>query len=318
MTDLGWETPTMDLRQLEVFLTLADELHFGRTADRLHLTQPQVSRAVAALERHIGAPLFERTSRRVRLTPLGRRLRTDAEPAYRLLQDALRDTRAEARQVSGTLRIGFLLPTGGEALSRLIRAYEARHPGRRLSLSNVPYADLYEPLRGNEIDVLISYLVLDPDEESDLTAGPAIHHAARVLVAAAADPLAAKDSISVEDLAGRRTTARPPRFPRALFDHFVPPATPSGRPIHRTYDLGDDDAYGVMTAAAARGHLVHPSVDAFTSLLAHRHDLTLIPIHDLPAIPIGPIWVTARESTRIRALADVAANLPATPGGPDA
>lgn len=89
----------MDLRQLEVFLTLADELHFGHTADRLHLTQPQVSRAVAALERHIGAPLFERTSRRVRLTPLGRRLRTEAEPAYRLLQDALRDARAEARQV---------------------------------------------------------------------------------------------------------------------------------------------------------------------------------------------------------------------------
>ncbi|WP_372510355.1 LysR substrate-binding domain-containing protein [Actinomadura madurae] len=99
------------------------------------------------------------------------------------------------------MRVGFLLPTGGEALSHLIRAYEARHPGRRLSLSNVPYADLYEPLRGNEIDVLISYLVLDRDEQSDLTAGPAIDHTARVLVAAAADPLAAKDSISVEDLA---------------------------------------------------------------------------------------------------------------------
>ncbi|SFO74423.1 MULTISPECIES: LysR family transcriptional regulator [Actinomadura] len=308
----------MDLRQLEVFLTLADELHFGHTADRLHLTQPQVSRAVAALERHIGAPLFERTSRRVRLTPLGRRLRAEAEPAYRLLLDALRDARAEARQAGGTLRVGFLLPTGGEALSHLIRAYEARHPGRRLSLSNVPYADLYEPLRGNEIDVLISYLILDRDEQSDLTAGPAIDHTARVLVAAAADPLAAKDSISVEDLAGRRTSALPPRFPRVLFDHFVPPATPSGKPIHRTYDLGDDD-YGVMTAAVARGHLVHPSVDAFTSLLTHRHDLKLIPIRDLPAVPIGPIWVTARENARIRALADVAANLPPVkPGGPDA
>jgi DNA-binding transcriptional LysR family regulator len=296
---------------MEVFLTLAEELHFGRTADRLHLTQPQVSRAVAALERHIGAPLFERTSRRVLLTPLGRRFRAEAEPAYRLLQDALRDARIEARQSSGTLRIGFLLPTGGETLSRLIRAHEARHPGSHISLSNVPYIDPYEPLRSNEIDVLVSYLILDRHEQSDLTAGPAIRHTARVLVVAAGDPLAAKDSVSVEDLAGRRTRARLPRFPRALFDHFVPPATPSGKPIHRDYDLGeDDDAYGVMTAVVARGHIVHPSVDAFTALLADRHDLKLLPIHDLPAIPIGPIWVTARENARIRALADTAANLP--------
>ncbi|WP_372507262.1 LysR substrate-binding domain-containing protein [Actinomadura madurae] len=125
------------------------------------------------------------------------------------------------------------MPTGGEALSHLIRAYEARHPGRRLSLSNVPYADLYEPLRGNEIDVLISYLVLDRDEQSDLTAGPAIDHTARVLVAAAADPLAAKDSISVEDLAGpphqRAAAPVPPRplRPFRAADHPLGQADPS-------------------------------------------------------------------------------------------
>jgi DNA-binding transcriptional LysR family regulator len=300
----------MDMRQLEVFLTLADELHFGRTADRLHLTQPQVSRAVAALERNLGAPLFERTSRRVRLTPLGHRLRTEAEPAYRLLRDALRHAREEARQISGTLRVGFLLPAGGEPLNRLIRTYESRHPGSRIALNSVSYVDPYGPLRRDEIDVLISYLVLDRHEESDLTAGPAFLHAARVLVVAAGDPLAARDSVSVEDLAGRRTPARPARFPRALFDRFVPPATPSGAPIHRTYDLGEDDAYFVAVSAAARGHIVHPSVDAFTALFAHRQDLGLIPIRDMPPMPIGPIWVTARQNAAIRALADIAAGLP--------
>lgn len=126
----------MDLRQLEVFVTLAEELHFGRTADRPNLTQPQVSRAVAALERHIGAPLFERTSRRVGLTPLGRRFRTEAEPAYRLLQDAFQYASAEARHISGTLRIGFPLPTGGEVFCGLIRAHEARHPGNQMALSS--------------------------------------------------------------------------------------------------------------------------------------------------------------------------------------
>jgi DNA-binding transcriptional LysR family regulator len=301
----------MDFRQMEVFLTLAEELHFGRTADRLHLTQPQVSRAVSALERNLGAPLFERTSRRVRLTPLGRRFHAKVEPAHRMLRDALHHARAEAHESSGILRIGFPMPAGGEPLSRLIRAFEARHPGNRITLTDVPYPAPYEPLRRNEIDILISYLILDRHDESDLTAGPAIHHTARVLMVAAADPLAARDSVSIEDLAGRRTSAPIPRFPRALFDHFVPPATPSGKPIHRTYDFGENDAYAVVAAAVARGHIIHPSVDAYTALLAHRGDLKLIPIHDLPAIPIGPIWMTARENARIRALADAAANLPA-------
>lgn len=298
-----------DLRQIEVFLALAEELHFGHTADRLHLTQPQVSRAVAALESHLGGRLFERTSRQVRLTPLGRRFRHEAEPAYRLLTEALQNARARARDTSQPLRIGFFLSVGGEPLSRLVRAHEARHPGIQISLTNVPYVDPYEPLRRDEVDVLISYLIVDPVEEPDLTTGPAIHHTARVLVVAAGDPLAGRPSLSIEDLAGRRTVARPPRLPRALFDHFVPPATPLGEPIHRTYDLGEGDAYGAAVAAAARGHIVHLSADIFTPLLAHRHDLDLIAIRDLPDIPIGLIWVTARQNAAISALADTAASL---------
>jgi DNA-binding transcriptional LysR family regulator len=301
----------LDLQQMEIFLTLAEELHFGRTADRLHLTQPQVSRAVAALERHVGAALFERSTRRVRLTPLGHRLRSEVEPAYRQLRDALHYARAEARDLGGTLRVGCILPTGGEPLSRLVRAHEARHPASRITLSDTTYDVLYEPLRRNQIDVLISYLILDPHEESDLIAGPAIHHAARVLLVAATDPLAARDSLSVEDLAGRRTAAVRPGVPRAIFDEFVPSATPSGKPVHRTYELRDDASYSVLATEVARGHIIHPSIDTYAALLAHRNDIAFIPIHDLPPIPIGPVWVASRQNARILALAETAANLPA-------
>src|SRR5690606_15884816 len=69
----------VDLRDIEIFLTLAEELHFGRTAERLHVSTPRVSQSIAQQERRIGAPLFERTSRRVTLTPLGARLRDDLE-----------------------------------------------------------------------------------------------------------------------------------------------------------------------------------------------------------------------------------------------
>ncbi|SNR35958.1 hypothetical protein [Actinomadura mexicana] len=66
-------------------------------------------------------------------------------------------------------------------------------------------------------------------------------------------------------------------------------------------------------AAVARGHIVHLSADIFTALLAHRDDLKLIAIHDMPDIPIGLIWVTARQNASIRALADTATSLTATP-----
>src|SRR5215211_9311710 len=75
-----WET--VELRDLRVFLTLADELHFRRTAERLDLTPSRVSQTIRELEQKLGAQLVHRTSRRVRLTAFGERLRSEARPAY--------------------------------------------------------------------------------------------------------------------------------------------------------------------------------------------------------------------------------------------
>jgi DNA-binding transcriptional LysR family regulator len=71
----------MDMQQVEAFLAVADELHFGRAADRVVLSRPRVSRLIASLEREIGGTLFDRTSRRVRLTPLGPGSATSCAPA---------------------------------------------------------------------------------------------------------------------------------------------------------------------------------------------------------------------------------------------
>ena len=102
-----WEHGGVDTAEIEVFLTLAEELHFGRTAERLRMPQPRVSRLVSALERRVGGALFERTSRRVRLTPLGEQLRDQLQPAYKDLTAALDGARATARDTAGVLRIGF-------------------------------------------------------------------------------------------------------------------------------------------------------------------------------------------------------------------
>jgi DNA-binding transcriptional LysR family regulator len=118
----------VDIRELRVFLVLADELHFGRTAERLGISQPAVSEAVRVLESRLGVKVFERTSRRVRLTPAGEGLERGLVPALAAVDRALAGTSALSRTVQGLLRIGFVLTTEGPAVSRLVTTFQARYP----------------------------------------------------------------------------------------------------------------------------------------------------------------------------------------------
>jgi DNA-binding transcriptional LysR family regulator len=294
----------VDLTQVRTFLVLADELHFGRAAERVGLSQPRVSRLMTALEREVGGALFERTTRRVRLTPLGTRLRDGWGPAYGQLLAILDEVRTAARQPAGTLRIGFTQTTGGTALTRLVRAFTAACPGCDVQLRETGQRDLYDALRRGDIDVLIGWLAVD---EPDLTAGPAIEHRARALAVGRDHPLAGRESVSAEELADYETS-RPP--PGALYDAVVPPRTPAGRPVRRTRAVG---SLHETLALVARGQIIHPTVAGLP--LAQRGDIILVPLTGLPPLRLGPIWCTAHENARIRTLADIAAGLPHAPAG---
>ena len=221
----------MDMQQVEAFLAVADELHFGRAAERLVLSRPRVSKLIASLEREVGGALFSRTSRRVRLTPLGTRFRQQLRPGYNQMQAALADARAAATQASGVLRIGFTVTTGGQALTRLVTAFASAHPDCQVSLTEVGIGDPYAPLRRDEIDVLVNWLAVD---EPDLTAGPVIDRCDRALAVAAGHPLAASRQVTAEDLGDLEMARIPPSLPAALSDALLPPRPPSGRPTRRT------------------------------------------------------------------------------------
>ncbi|WP_280395272.1 LysR family transcriptional regulator [Nocardia brasiliensis] len=98
----------LEVRELEAFLVLAEELHFGRAGDRLYVSQSRVSQLLRALEQRVGARLIERTSRKVALTPLGKDFLAELQPAYDALRATVDGVRAAARGLYGLLRIGFL------------------------------------------------------------------------------------------------------------------------------------------------------------------------------------------------------------------
>ena len=295
----------VELRELRIFLMLADELHFGRTAERLGISQPGVSEAVRILESRLGVKVFDRTSRRVRLTPAGEGLKRDLMPALAALDHALAETSQLSRAVRGLLRVGFVLTTEGPALSRLTAVFQARYPACEVRLQEVETFDAYRALRRDDIDVLCNWLAVD---EPDLTAGTAFAHYPRALAVAATHRLAGHTTVSVEELASEEVALLPPTIPAAVYDLIVPPCTPSGRPIRRTQPV---QTIHEILSLVARGRIVHPT--SSTVPIFNRDDVVLIPLVDLPPLPLGLVWCTSRENPRIRALNDIAGSMIAAP-----
>jgi len=214
------------------------------------------------------------------------------------------ETRELATGLAGVLRIGFTITTEGPVMIRLIETFQTRHPECRVDLHEVDVWDPSSALRSGAVDVLVNWLA---SAEEDLTAGPAIEHAHRVLAVARHHILARAASVSREQLADEQVAKLPVSFPAALADALLPPRTPSGRPIPRTKNVRSIQE---IIANVARGEIVHPTIAGLA--VFQRQDITLVPIDDLPAIALGLIWLTRKTNAKIHALADTARSLDLT------
>ena len=113
----------MELRQIRSFLSIAETLHFGRTAELIHLSQPALSLQIRALEEEVGVRLFERNRRKTTLTAAGFAFREDAAAALSQLEQAIRRARLAANGKLGLLRIGFISTAGREIVPELVRQF---------------------------------------------------------------------------------------------------------------------------------------------------------------------------------------------------
>jgi DNA-binding transcriptional LysR family regulator len=294
--------PEADFREIRAFILLAEELHFGRTAERLGVTPARVSQMIRSLETRVGGRLFDRTSRHVRLTPIGEQLLSEVVHPYRELQDVLARAREGAAGVRGTLRIGlYSLLSGGPHMTEIVRTFKARHPGCELEFINIGYERSYrEALRGGEIDMLATRL---PLTASEVTIGPVLSREERVLAVARDDPLSRRDSISYEDLADR-VVSDVPAFTRDVMDAFIPPVTPCGRILKRIPNHSAEDTM----MRVALGEQVHPTVRSF--LDDHSHPgVMCVPIRDLPLSETALVWLTANRRPNIDAFARAATDV---------
>ncbi|GAA0313461.1 LysR substrate-binding domain-containing protein [Kineococcus aurantiacus] len=140
-------------RLLRYFVAVAEDLHFGRAAARLHVSQPSLSQQIRKLEQHLGTDLFVRTSRRVQLTAAGRTLALQAPGALSALARAVEMTRLAAAGAATTVRLGYTPVVGVDTLSTLLSALREEQPALTVLPREVFSADVPERVDGGELDV---------------------------------------------------------------------------------------------------------------------------------------------------------------------
>lgn len=151
--DIPAATRSMEFRHLRYFIALAEELHFGRAAERLGLTQPPLSVAIQQLEASVGARLFDRDSRGVRLTPAGEAFRGSASALLARAEEACAQARDVQAGEVGRLRLGFVGSTLFHGLSAWLLAFQAARPKVEVIVVELNSQDQIDALLGEELDL---------------------------------------------------------------------------------------------------------------------------------------------------------------------
>jgi DNA-binding transcriptional LysR family regulator len=299
----------MERHEIEAFLTLAEELHFRRTSERLGLAQGRVSQTIKKLERRIGVPLFERTSRRVALTPVGRQLRDDLVPAYQAVQEAIARAVAAGRGVTGTLRVGFSAPWSNELVVQATDLFRARYPDCEVQIREVQLCDPFGPLRAEQLDLQLTEF---PVDEPDLVIGPTIFSEPRALILPAKHPLARRDSLSVEDMAHLPMVVMSGEIPQYWLDQHYPSRTPRGRPI--IHAAACAYCQEVLTLVSM-GRGASPA--AMRAAQYHmRAGIAYVPFRDAAPISYGLLWRRTGATARVRAFVQTVQEITGNSGSP--
>jgi DNA-binding transcriptional LysR family regulator len=188
----------LETRELEYFIAVADELHFGRAAVRLSIAQPALSKAIRRIETRLGVPLFVRSSRHVELTPAGEALQEHGRHALNAVSAAVRSAQ---RTDDAQAQLRLVLKPGGDAglLSPLLAEYAHQPDARRVDILFSGPADRTDFLREGRADVGLLYV---PFDDLDGLAHETLHTEDRVVIVPSGHRLAGRASVRMPDLEG--------------------------------------------------------------------------------------------------------------------
>ena len=289
----------MELRHLRSFVVAAEELHVGRAATRLHLTQPSLSRQLAALERDVGVPLFTRVKRRFGLSPAGEVFLGAAREIVRRADEAARDAQRAHRGELGTLRLRFVQSATFEVLPRLLAAFRAAHPDVTLDVVTMTTLRQVAELRAGQADV---GLLRPPIGEPTLTTR-VISRDPLVAALPAGHPLAERESVPLAALADEPfvlyTRSSGPSVQDSIIGHCMA-AGFSPRIIQEAADV--QTIVSLVAAGLGVSLLIAPTPPTTERAVAYR------PVSDdLPPWELALAWSADNQSPVLSRFLAVAA-----------
>jgi len=290
----------MDIEQLRSFLAVADELHFGRAAERLHVAQPPLSRTIKQLERELGTRLFDRNTRSVRLTSSGQAL---MDPAQEVL-DALRRAETAVRSADhgevGTVRIAFAGVSTHRLVARLARVVRSQRPGIQLELSSQNFAQpAMKRLLAGETDLALGRWDVVPAEISAQVVMPD----SLVLAVPDTHALAGARRLSIGQLASEGFISLPPHEGSVLPDRLRRLAHANGFVADVVQVAPDTQTALALVSAEVGCHLTLASV---AENVTDPH-VVFIPLNEsTPSLDVHlrAAWRRADQNPALRAVLD--------------
>lgn len=188
----------MDLRQLRCFIAVAEELHFGRAAERLGLAPPALSRQISALEDELGVSLLTRTTRQVALTRAGLIMLEEAKAILVRMERASRSVREASLASSKVLRVGAIDAASSSFVPEALVTFRSRHPGIEIKFVEAMTAPLVQMLEAGKLDLAL----LRPPRKPTDCAFEILRVERPIVVLSESHPLEAREFLTMQDLVG--------------------------------------------------------------------------------------------------------------------
>ena len=270
----------MDLRQISYVEAVARNANFTRAAAELHVAQPALSVSIRRLEAELGVRLFERTSRRVSLTPAGTAFLDRAARVTRDVDALAREMHEYASGFRGRLRLSAWYHVEPDLVD-FMRDFIAANPLVEVSIQELPAPDVLAALRAGDIDLaaVIQYPRLELDE-FELAA---LRTEAAVLVVRTDDALAGEESVGLADLSGRPfVVTRPGTGLRRLLDHVFAGAE---HPPHIAIETNELAAMVAFASAGLGSAILTPTV-----VREADFPVSLVRLHDVGPFTTVVVW----------------------------
>ena len=290
----------MDIEQLRSFLAVADELHFGRAAERLHVAQPPLSRTIKRLERELGTRLFDRNTRSVRLTSSGQALMDPAKEVLDALRRAETAVRSAGHGEVGTVRIAFAGVSTHRLVARLARVVRSQRPGIQLEFSSQNFAQpAMKRLLAGETDLALGRWDVVPAEISAQVVMPD----SLVLAVPDTHPLAGARRLSIGQLVSEGFVSLPPHEGSVLPDRLRRRAHANGFVAEVVQVAPDTQTALALVSAEVGCHLTLASV---AENVTDPH-VVFIPLNEsTPSLDVHlrAAWRRADQNPALRAVLD--------------